>query len=549
MLATGGDLSEQLLTPTTSTQTCRRSTPLRVGFVNLRARTRDWHHVIMVPLGIMYLSAAIKRTLGDQVAVDLFDATTHPELQAPDDAMRAWLRAFQPDVVAIRGFSSQAAEFPIVASMAKEERPGCLVLAGGPHASTGSAQLYAIEDIDLICPNEGEEVIVDVLRCVLERRPCADVPGIGWRGRDGRPEHAMPRPQVQDLDALPFPDYDVIDLDAYQGRVTMTDFLPRARFSSLFTSRGCYYRCSYCHTNFGKRVRYRSVDNVLDEMSMLMETQGVREFHIIDDIFNADRDRALAIFDAIVRRGWKVHLAFPNGLRADRMDEEFVQAARQAGTYYWALAVETATPRLQKLVRKHNKLERVFETIELSDKHDIITCTFNMLGFPTETEQEMCETIRYTLRSKAHLTHFFAVTPYEGTSLHDELGTWGIDPSELDDELLGYQHFEDSENCSTLGPVSRKQIETLIVQANQRFYFDPVRLGRMIELHPDPVHLALHVELRRWAAGYDWATIPDRRAARLLAGLFTAARARDPKRCARLPVPPDDLLHADAAAQ
>jgi radical SAM superfamily enzyme YgiQ (UPF0313 family) len=504
--------------------------------VNLRARTKDWHHIVMVPLGVMYLSAALKRAFGRLVEVRLFDVTTFPEQQDPDAALRRWLADFRPAVLGIRGFTSQAEEFPVVARMAKELDPACLVIAGGPHASTNSPALYAVPEIDLVSPHEGEETLVEIVANVLAGRALDGVRGIGW-WRDGAPFMTPPRGPIQDLDALPFPDYELIDLDAYQGRIAMTDFLTRARFTSLFTSRGCYYICSYCHTNFGKKVRYRSVENVIAEIQFLMEEHGVREFHVIDDIFNADKQRAIGIFDEVVRRNWKIWFAFPNGLRADRMDEEFIHAARAAGTYHWALAVETASPRLQKQIRKYNKLDKVFETIALSDRYGVFTCTFNMLGFPTESEQEMQATIDFNLRSAAHMTHFFVVTPYEGTSLYDELEKYGIRPSELDPEQLGYQNFSGSDRHGSLSPVPRSRIQELIVSGVQRFYFDPARLRRMLELSHNHAHLALHLETRRWSAGYDWETIPDREAARILADLFAEARRLDPQRCAHLPLP------------
>lgn len=517
-------------------------TPLRLAFVNLRARTKDWHHIIMVPIGIMALSAAVKRAFGERVEVRLFDCTIFPEHEDPDAAFRKFLEEFNPHVVGIRGFSSQAEEFPIVARIAKEVNPSVLVLAGGPHASTNSPGLYQIKDIDYVAPHEGDEVIVELLENVMAGRTNEGVMGLGRGDAEGNPLINSGRPQIKDLDSLPFPDYDVINLDSYQGRLAMTDFPTQRKFTSIFTSRGCYYTCSYCHTNFGKRMRYRSVGNVLDEIQMLVEKHGVGEFHIIDDIFNADRERAMGVFEGVQKRGLDVLFAFPNGLRADLMDEDFVAAARAGGTYMWSLAVESASPRIQKQVRKFNKLEKVFQAIEWADKHKIYTCTFNMLGFPTETEEEMRMTLDFNMQSKAHLTHFFVVTPYEGTSMHETLERFGVNTAELDPELLGYQVFSGSDEHSSISKVPRSKIQSLIVEGVQRFYFDPVRMARMIELHYSPVQLALQLERRRWSAGYDWTNIPSREAARLLAKLFAEARATDPIGCAHLPVPPAELL-------
>jgi anaerobic magnesium-protoporphyrin IX monomethyl ester cyclase len=509
------------------------SEPLRLAFVNLRARSLDWHHLRMVPLGIMVLTAVLRRVFGARVDMRLFDCTICPDNTDPDAAIESFLREFRPSLLGIRGFSSQADEFPIVARIAKQVDREMFVLAGGPHASTDSPSLYAVTEIDAVVPHEGEEVLVEIVAAMLENRPVADIAGLFRRGPDGRPIGSA-RAAIRDLDALPFPDYEIIDLDRYQGHLSMTDFLPRARFTSIFTSRGCFFRCTYCHTNFGKTVRYRSPENVLAEMEYLYGL-GVREFHVIDDIFNADRKRALAIFDGIVRRGWRIHLAFPNGLRADLMDDEFLAAARAAGTYFLAIAVETATPRLQRQVKKFNKLDKVHEMIARSDHHGIFTCTFNMLGFPTETEAEMRATIDFTLASAAHLTHFFVVTPWEGTALHADLPRFGVRTEDLARDQLGYQNYAHA--LGSLATVPKPRIAELVVEAVQKFYFDARRLERMIELAPGVVQLALQLETRRWSAGYGWHNLPDARVRDLLAGLFAKAKLLDPARCAHLSLP------------
>ncbi|HMS15428.1 MAG TPA: cobalamin-dependent protein, partial [Planctomycetota bacterium] len=153
--------------------------PVRIGLVNLRARTNDWHHIIMVPLGIMYLSAALKKAFGPKVDVRLFDVSTYPEQKDPDEAIRAFFTEFQPDMVGIRGFTSQADEFPIVARIAKEVKPDCLVVAGGPHASTNTDALYAIPNIDLVCPYEGEETIVEIVQNLMDGKSQDKVLGTG----------------------------------------------------------------------------------------------------------------------------------------------------------------------------------------------------------------------------------------------------------------------------------------------------------------------------------------------------------------------------------
>lgn len=507
--------------------------PTKIAFVNLNARTDAWP-MPMVPLGVMYLSSALESALGPEVEVTLFDMVIIPSEVDAHAMLADRLREWRPDLIGLRGFSCQAEAFGQVASLAKQIVPEAVVLAGGPHASTGSPSLYREPHIDLVVPGEGEETMVELVRAHRAGEPLTSVAGVGWL-EDGEIRSSAPRPAIADLDAIDFPDYSLLDLDHYQGQLTMTGFLAKHRFTSLFTSRGCHYRCIYCHDNFGKRVRYRSPDDVIEEMGQLIEEQGVREFHIVDDIFNADRERALEIFDRIVRRGWKIAIAFPNGLRGDLMDEELVAAAREAGTYHWCIAIESASPRIQRLIRKNNKLDRVFESIRLADRHGIFTATFLMVGFPTETEEEMWQTIDFNVRSSAHFTHIFMATPFEGTGLFDLAREHGFEAPE---GIIRYEDIHREGGRFSIVPPER--IQEIIVSGYNRFVFDPHRLRRMIELTDwshNCAHLALTLSNRMAHNGLTLETLPNAEAARVLDRLFDEARRKEPDLRQVLPPP------------
>jgi len=501
---------------------------VEIALINLMSRTNDWDHIVMVPLGLMSIAAAAKEAFGDRISVRLLDMALGPPGVPPETALRARLEERPPDLVGIRGFTSQAAEFPRAARVAKAVNPACLVVAGGPHASTGARDLHEAAGVDLVAPGEGEETFVDVVRNVLEGRDPSSTPGIA-RWADGARSGPEPRPLIADLDRLPCPDHSLVDLNRYQGGITMTDFHSKGRYTVLFTSRGCPYRCTYCHDHFGKRVRYRGVRSVIDEMARLIGEHGVEEFHIVDDIFNADERRAIAIFDEIVRRNWRIWLAFPNGLRGDIMTEEFVAAARAAGTYHWALAVETAAARLQKRIRKFNDLDRLRETIALADRHGVFTATFNMLGFETETEEEMLATIEYTVESAAHDTQIFVVTPFEGTALFEALSARGT-PAAPARRFRGYTDFTGP--SPSISGVPRSRLEALIVEANRRFFFrEPTRIRRMIDLAPRGhgyASLAFHLCRRLHTAGLTLQTVAEPVAA-ALSDLFAKAAPPAPE--------------------
>ena len=131
-----------------------------------------------------------------------------------------------------------------------------------------------------------------------------------------------------------------------QARKRPLSSVGKRRHMLLFTSRGCPFKCIYCHEVQGKKFRARSPENVLKEMHTLKTQWGINDFEVVDDIFNFDRGRMLDILDRIVASKLEPGLHFPNVLRTDMLDEGQIKVLRRAGTFFLCAAVETASPRL-----------------------------------------------------------------------------------------------------------------------------------------------------------------------------------------------------------
>ncbi|MFZ5565345.1 MAG: B12-binding domain-containing radical SAM protein, partial [Thermodesulfobacteriota bacterium] len=161
----------------------------------------------------------------------------------------------------------------------------------------------------------------------------------------------------------------------------------------------------------------RSPENFVAEISLLYHRYGVREFHIIDDIFNIDRPRMHDILRRIIDGGMKIKIAFPNGLRGDLLTHEDIDLLAAAGAYMITLAIETASPRMQKVIRKNLDIPKVMDNIAYAAGRGLIVKGYFMIGFPGETVEEMKQTIDLAVRSRLDLAHFFTVIPFEGTEL------------------------------------------------------------------------------------------------------------------------------------
>lgn len=369
-------------------------------------------------LGLMYLSSSLRQRFGDRVEVKIHTLVSKPKLQDQEAAaMRELLEEWQPEVVGIRSLSIAKDSLYALVETIRGWSEDCLVIVGGPHATDQPEEVVQTSDVDCVVIGEGERTLCELMERYTRGETYHDVNGIAYR-RNGAVFRTHPRALITDLDALPLPDYSLIDLNEFNNRYQTFTAKIYQPHGNILTTRGCPYRCMYCHNILGKRFRARSPDSVIAEIRYLHETYGLTDFQIIDDIFNLDLDRAKKICDGIINSDMQLTLSFPNGVRGDRMDEELLDKMAAAGTKFMSYAVESGSPRIQRLIHKNLKLEKVDAAITYSAKLGIVTRGFFMLGFPTETEEEVLETIEFGKRSDLCGATFFTVVYFPGTELH-----------------------------------------------------------------------------------------------------------------------------------
>lgn len=368
------------------------------------------------PLGLLYLSSCLKKEFGDAVDIKLLHMWHN---RAPMNAFRQLMMEWQPDIVGITALSGDGRAVQAISDAAVELNPGVHVSVGGPYPTHSPDDFDGFKNISSIIRGEGERAICDLYRAI-ESGNAAEVKGVSFRDSNGYLKTPDKAEVVDNLDIIPFPDWSLLgNFNEYDQRVSMNGMQAGKRVMPVFTSRGCPYRCAYCHDMFGKKVRFRSPENVVEEISILVKDYGVDEIQFTDDIFNLDRERALEICNLIVSRKLKIHISFPNGVRGDRMDRELIRALKAAGAYHISYAIETASPRLQKLLEKNVNIPKTVEAIKATADEGLIVKTFFMIGFPTETVDEIKSTVNLAVSLPLHTLVFFTVVPFSGTRLHD----------------------------------------------------------------------------------------------------------------------------------
>lgn len=427
------------------------------------------------PLGLLYVAAALRRDR-DRYDIKVADAG-NAELDR--DGLRSLLRDFAPDYLGLSVMTCEADLAEQAARDAKELLPDVRVVLGGPHANTAKEAVLECPAVDAVVIQEGEITTTELFSAWEGERDLSGVLGIAYRDASGRAVLNPPRPPIQNLDGVPFPAWDLIDIPSYSRHNNWNGTLMHDFYAPICTSRGCPYSCTFCHNIFGKNVRKHSPQRVLEEIRELNRRLGCREFHVVDDIFNVDAARASETCRLIIASGLDVALSFPNGLRADIMTDELLNLLRRAGTYKINYGFETANDRLQKIIKKGVNIPKAREVFAKTSRLGIITGAYFMLGIPTETEAEMENTIRFAETSELDLAAFFKSTAYPGTELYDTLV--GREKENGDEKAAGLHFFSKGRSYAAVG---EKRLNAMILKAQRRFYLKPSRLLRGLRKAP-----------------------------------------------------------------
>ena len=432
-----------------------------------------------VPLGLGYLAAALQSSRNDEIRI--LDARNQ-RLSVSD--IKKNILDFSPNVIGITAMSFEMDSAHKLAYIAKETSPETYVVLGGPYSSSLREKvLEQCPSLDAVVIGEGEEAFVELLDVYETKRDLTKVKGIAYR-KDKEIVFTGVRRPPDKIDSFSVT-WDLLNPELYFKpwvRNAHNSIKKHHRILPIFTSRGCPYSCAYCHNIFGKKCRMRSTDSILNEVKYLRERYKIREVEILDDCFNYDLDRSKEILRRFADEVPELQFSLPNGIRADKVDTEFLDLLKAANFYRVTYAVETATPRIQKLIRKHLDLDKTAWAIRETARRKIVTSGFFMMGFPGETFEEMCMTAKWARESDLHIASFFYLNILPGTGL-----------AKFVREKRAKLNWGDySEIQVNLSDATDKQLFRANKNAYVKFYISPKRIYRILRDTPKSPRIFLN---------------------------------------------------------
>jgi amino acid adenylation domain-containing protein/non-ribosomal peptide synthase protein (TIGR01720 family) len=264
------------------------------------------------------------------------------------------------------------------------------------------------------------------------------------KGLDWKPEMTPGCAQIDNLDRLPYPDRTLVDYHKYHQHIGIA----MAKHTVLLqATRGCPYNCAFCHKIWPKTHVARSAENIFREIQQCRDA-GVKRFVFIDDIFNLDKKNSARLLEKIIRHRLDLQLFFPNGLRGDILTKDFIDLMIEAGTINMDLALESACPRIQKLIKKNLHLDRFRENLlYIAKKYPHVVLEIEMMiGFPTETPEEALMTLDFLKSVQwVHFPNLNILKIYPNTDMYRLAIENGIDKRLIERSTdLGFHHLPET---------------------------------------------------------------------------------------------------------
>jgi len=319
-----------------------------------------WH---APPLGIASLAAFVRLHKHLPIILDLAVEEKDP---------KEICREFKPDFIGFSVTTPLLFEAYKQARLLKDSFPELKIIFGGPHSSTNVEAVLRNDFVDFVVFGEGEFTLKEL----LDSLPLSGIKGLAYK-ENVEIRINQPRELIEDLDLLPMPAYDLLNVNKYPDHPLAI----RKPNISIITSRGCPFSCIYCNKSiYGKSFRKINYKNIINQMESLIRRYGVKEFQIVDDVFTLDKGRVHDFCRELLKRKLNIKWMTPNGVRAESLDEETLGLMKRSGCHYLYLGIESGSPKILARIKKGVVLEQIRKSVHLINKAGIQAGAFFYAG-------------------------------------------------------------------------------------------------------------------------------------------------------------------------
>ena len=373
-----------------------------------------------VQFGISYISSLLKREGHETSLVVLCDGTMH--------TIEERVRDFNPVLVCFTSVFTEYATMRQAAALVKKRFPDVFILLGGPHATLRPQECLEGGVFDAVCVGEGEYPTLELVQQLAAGKYPSGIPNLLIRRLDGSVECNAPRPFLEDLDELPFPDREM-----WLQWVANPTSRP-----SVLVGRGCPFSCTYCSNHAlrkaspGRYVRLRSPRNVAREISAMKEAEpNFSEVYLEVETLGVNRDWAMELCSELkkVNAGFPVPICFGTNLRVTpNADYDGLFAAMADANFRFVnIGLESGSERIRnEVLKRRYSNQDIIGAVALARKHGLQVGIYNLIGLPGETPRDFSETVKVNRTCQPDWFLLSVFFPYPGTELYDTCCNLGL---------------------------------------------------------------------------------------------------------------------------
>jgi len=397
------------------------------------------------PLGLAYIAAVLEQNNFEVKIIDCFIESFLSRSRIDNELIRIGMSddeiveavtQYSPDLVGISiQFSCQLFSALHVNSLIKKVNKDIITVAGGNHVSAAPESI-GNNTFNWIIIGEGEFRLLNLIKTINSNNTHKAIPGVipiseVVQNRSSSTKNNF----IVDLDSIPYPLYRLLPLKKYwqsHGNI---------RWINMIATRGCPYNCVFCSIKnvMGRKVRYRSVDNVLNEIIFLKYEFDVQQIFFEDDNLTFNMKWAKELFNGIIQEDLRLEIYLRNGIRADKVDLELLTLMKKAGTRKVWFAPESGSQEtLNKIIKKKMKLGDCEKAVRMAKNVGLAVGGFLVIGFPEETIEDIKQTVQYGHKlNKLGCDSIWisCAVPYPGTELFDNC----INRDIISNEKIDYQ--------------------------------------------------------------------------------------------------------------
>ncbi len=368
----------------------------------------------MPVIGLAYIAAVLQQNGHEVKAIDQFTYGMGVD-QVVEEA-----RKYRPDVLGLGMLTPSTPVATAIADRTRAALPEVRIVAGNVHADIFYKELLTGSEIDFVVHGEGEHTIAELVQAFeAGRTDWASIQGISWIDEDGAVHKSASRPVIQDLDALPYPAWNLFPYTRY-GLLPFADVAYPVL--SMAGSRGCPYRCEFCSLLYtGSNYRKRDPIKLVDEYELLHERYGVKMVGFVDPIFPLNKRILFRFCEELMRRGLHKKVCWLSETRVDRLDRESLRIMRASGCRRILLGIESGVDLLLENVNKTFTTETTRKAVRMIREEGIDSVGLFMIGLPGETPEMTRQTIDFAKSLDLDFAKFAVTVPFPGSQMYEDL--------------------------------------------------------------------------------------------------------------------------------